>query len=90
MMSAMYLMASQSRGFQRNQILACVILKLMHVIHHMEAAELRYSLPISEESLLEHAERSIKLWGRKNEAVWLSTRVFLWFSQGEKQFNHQA
>ena len=60
-----FLMASQSRGFQRNQILACVILKLMHVIHHMEAAELRYSLPISEESLLEHAERSIKLGAEK-------------------------
>ena len=55
-----FLAASQSKGFQRNQILACVILKLMHVIHHMEAAELRYSLPISEEALLEHAERSIK------------------------------
>ena len=55
-----FLIASQSDGFQRNQILSCVILKLMHVIHHMEAAELRYSLPISEESLLEHAERSIK------------------------------
>lgn len=55
-----FIMASQANGFQRNQILSCVILKLMHVIHHMEAAALRYSLPISEEALLELAARSIE------------------------------
>lgn len=55
-----FLIASHSRGFQRNQILACVILKLMHVIHHMQAAELRYSLAISEAELLDLAARSIE------------------------------
>lgn len=55
-----FVLASRSKGFERNQILACVILKLMHVIHHMEAAALRYSLPISEEALLELAARNIE------------------------------
>jgi uncharacterized protein (TIGR04552 family) len=54
-----FVMASQVGGFRRRQILACVILKLMHVIHHMEAAELRFQTPLSEARVLDLAERRI-------------------------------
>ena len=54
-----FLQASHIGGFRRRQILACVLLKLMHVINHMEAAELRYQTPLSEADLMELAERRI-------------------------------
>ncbi|NCG18070.1 MAG: TIGR04552 family protein [Rhodobacterales bacterium] len=54
-----FLSASQFGGFRRTQILSCVILKLMHVIHHMEAADLKYKTPVSEEQFLELAHKSI-------------------------------
>ena len=56
----LFLYASQSGGFQRRQILSCVILKLMHVIYHMDAAELRYQIPLSEAVLLDLAARRIE------------------------------
>jgi len=55
----LFLLASQTGGFRRRQIQACVILKLMHVINHMEAAELRFQMPLSEADLLDMAERRI-------------------------------
>jgi uncharacterized protein (TIGR04552 family) len=54
-----FLWASQSGGFRRRQILSCVILKLMHVIHHMEAADLRFKIAMSEEQILDLAEARI-------------------------------
>ena len=54
-----FLYASQTGGFRRHQILACVILKLMHVINHMEAAELRFFTPLSEAELMTMAEARI-------------------------------
>ncbi len=54
-----FLAASQTGGFRRQQILACVILKLIHVINHMEAAELRFYTPRSEAELGTLAEARI-------------------------------
>jgi len=54
-----FLWASQYGGFRRTQILSCVILKLVHVIHHMEAADLRFKTPTSEEQLLASAHARI-------------------------------
>jgi uncharacterized protein (TIGR04552 family) len=54
-----FLWASQADGFRRRQILSCVILKLMHVIHHMEAADLKFKAPISEARLIDLAEGDI-------------------------------
>jgi len=56
----LFVLASQKGGFDRHQILSCVILKLMHVIYHMEAAELRYQVPLSEAVLLDMAARRIE------------------------------
>lgn len=54
-----FMWASQRGGFRRRQILSCVILKLMHVIHHMEAADLRFKTPISQEDLYDLAEGAL-------------------------------
>ena len=51
--------ASKTGGFRRRQIQACVILKLMHVINHLENAELKHQTPLSEADLLDLAERRI-------------------------------
>ncbi|MDP6935169.1 MAG: TIGR04552 family protein, partial [Myxococcota bacterium] len=54
------MVASQLGGFRRRQIQACVILKMMHVINHMEAAELRFQTAMSEADLFDLADRRIK------------------------------
>ncbi len=54
-----FMTASQTGGFRRRQIQACVILKLMHVINHLETAELKHQTPLSEAELLDLAERRI-------------------------------
>ena len=54
-----FIVASQTGGFRRRQIQACVILKLMHVINHLETAELKHQTPLSEAELLDLAERRI-------------------------------
>ena len=45
--------------FRRRQSQACMILKLMHTINHMEAADLKHRAPISEAELFDRAERRI-------------------------------
>ena len=54
-----FLAASNTSGFRRKQILACAILKLMHVINHMEAADLKFQTSVSEAHLIELAERRV-------------------------------
>lgn len=54
-----FLWASDTSGFRRRQVLCCVILKLMHVIHHMEAADLKFKVPHAEEELFALAEADI-------------------------------
>jgi uncharacterized protein (TIGR04552 family) len=54
-----FIEASKTGGFRRRQIQACVILKLMHVINHLETAELKHQTPLSEAELLDLAERRI-------------------------------
>jgi uncharacterized protein (TIGR04552 family) len=54
-----FLWASEYGGFRRKQILSCVILKLMHVIQHLAAADLRHRAAISEAKLLDLAHRRV-------------------------------
>lgn len=55
-----FIAASTVSGrFRRHQSMACMILKLMHTINHMEAADLKHRLPISEVELIDRVERSI-------------------------------
>ena len=60
-----FLWASDTSGFRRRQVLCCVILKLMHVIHHMEAADLKFKIPVAEEELFELAEADILARARR-------------------------
>lgn len=55
-----FLIASSYTGrFRRRQALACMILKIMHTINHMDAADLRHRAPVSEAELFDRAERFI-------------------------------
>jgi uncharacterized protein (TIGR04552 family) len=54
-----FVWASHWGGFRRTQILSCVILKLMHVIQHLEAADLRYKAAISEEQCFDLAHQRV-------------------------------
>ena len=68
---SLFMWASQSGGFRRTQILSCVILKLMHVIHHMEAADLKFRTPISEVQYVELAYGEILRSARDMQAAGL-------------------
>lgn len=48
-----FMLASNVEGFRRTQVVACMILKLMHVMHHLEAADLKHRTAISEQKLLD-------------------------------------
>lgn len=61
----LFLWASHRGGFRRRQILSCVILKLMHVIQHMEAADLKFRTAISEAQLFDLAEERLLLAARE-------------------------
>ena len=61
---SIFLMASQTGGFRRRQILCCAVLKLMHVLQHLDAAELRHQIPLAEADLLEIAAQKIDRVGR--------------------------
>lgn len=54
-----FLWASAHSGSRRRQKLSCIILKLMHVIHHMEAADLKFRTPVSEHQLMELAKERV-------------------------------
>lgn len=50
------LMAS---GKGHRQVCACAILKVMHIIHHLEARELMFMLPISDQELFHLVEQKV-------------------------------
>ena len=52
-------------GKGHRQLCACTILKAMHIIHHVEARELRFSLPMSDQELFRLVEERVyRLVGR--------------------------
>lgn len=71
-----FLVASQTGGFRRRQILACAALKLMHVIHHMEAADLKFKAPISEARIFDLAEARVLRVARRMREAGLPVRSF--------------
>lgn len=71
-----FLHASQTGRFRRTQILSCVVLKLMHVIHHMEAADLRFRTPVSEEEFVELAQRRVLEGARRLQESGLPVTSF--------------
>jgi uncharacterized protein (TIGR04552 family) len=71
-----FLQASRYGGFRRKQMLACAILKLMHVINHMEAADLKFQTSVSEAHLIELAERRIMVHADRMRAEGLPVVSF--------------
>lgn len=49
----LFLFASEKRGRRRDRFFACLLLKVMHIIHHIEARELRYRLPLSQAGIFD-------------------------------------
>lgn len=57
-MSTLDLLRSAS-GKGHKQVCACVILKVMHIIHHLSGRELLYTLPLSDAQVFQHVEEKI-------------------------------
>jgi uncharacterized protein (TIGR04552 family) len=55
--AAELLMLASGRGHR--QLCACTILKVMHIIHHLEARELLFMLPISDQELFHLIEQKV-------------------------------
>ena len=55
----LFLWASGARDPVRYRRIACVVLKVMHVIHHLEARELLFRTALREADLAERADRRI-------------------------------
>ena len=53
------LMASARSGTKRQQRNACMLLKVMHILHHLDARELRTRLALSDSELFESVEQSV-------------------------------
>ena len=51
-----FLAASSSSEYQN---LACIVLKVAHIINHIDARELRYRLPVSDDALFRRAEDAV-------------------------------
>ena len=47
----LFLYASERRGRRRDRFSACLLLKVMHIVHHIEARELRFHMPLSQSKL---------------------------------------
>jgi len=55
----LFLLASGAMEPKRNRRIACVVLKVMHIIHHLEARELLFRTPLREADLAERVHRRI-------------------------------
>lgn len=51
------LMLASTRGHR--QLCACTILKVMHILYHLEARELLFALPISDQEVFQLVERKV-------------------------------
>ncbi len=55
----LFLLAGEDSTFRRSPMLACVLLKLMHVINHLEARSLMHETAVSESEIELRAERHL-------------------------------
>jgi uncharacterized protein (TIGR04552 family) len=67
----LFLFASGAREPVRYRRIACVVLKVMHVIHHLEARELLFRTAIREADLAERAHRRIMAEAQRMKAAGL-------------------
>lgn len=71
-----FLLASNRRGFNRDQITFCAVLKLMHVINHLEMQELRNQCPIRELDLIGLANDMVLHRARRCRALGYPVEAF--------------
>jgi uncharacterized protein (TIGR04552 family) len=65
----LFLLASGAAEPKRYRRIACVVLKVMHVIHHLEARELLFRTPIREADLAERVHRRIMAEAERMRAL---------------------
>jgi uncharacterized protein (TIGR04552 family) len=63
----LFLIASDAAEPRRYRRIACVVLKVMHVVHHLEARELLFRTAVREADLAERADRRIMAATRRLE-----------------------
>ncbi len=61
----LFLYASEKRGRRRDRFFACLLLKTMHIVHHIEARELRFRLPLSQSRLAELLADKVDAFARE-------------------------
>ena len=72
----LFLLASGTLEPRKYRRIACVVLKVMHVIHHLEARELLFRTPIREADLAERVHRRIMAEAERMRAVGLPVVEF--------------
>ncbi len=61
----LFLLASGAAEPSRYRRIACVVLKVMHVVHHVEARELLFRTPMREADLADRVERRVMAVARR-------------------------
>jgi uncharacterized protein (TIGR04552 family) len=72
----LFLLASGAREPGKYRRIACVVLKVMHVIHHLEARELLFRTPIREVDLADRVHRRVMLEAERMRAAGLPVVEF--------------
>jgi uncharacterized protein (TIGR04552 family) len=72
----LFLLASGAMEPRKYRRIACVVLKVMHVIHHLEARELLFRTPIREADLAERVHRRIMAEAERMRALGLPVVEF--------------
>jgi uncharacterized protein (TIGR04552 family) len=73
----LFLLASGAIEPARDRRIACVALKCMHVVHHLEARELLFRTPIREADLAERVDRRVMAEARRMQQLGLPVIEFV-------------
>jgi uncharacterized protein (TIGR04552 family) len=73
----LFLLASGVAEPARHRRIACVVLKVMHVIHHLEARELLFRTPIREADLAERVHRRVMAEAARMKALGMPVVEFV-------------
>ena len=78
--------AAALKGRRRHRLFACLLLKIMHVLHHIEARELRYELPLSQSDLAQLAMAKVGAFAERLRAEGFP---LIEYSGGQKSIESQ-
>jgi uncharacterized protein (TIGR04552 family) len=73
----LFLLASGVLEPRKYRRIACVVLKCMHVVHHLEARELLFRTPIREADLAERVDRRVMAEARRMQELGLPVVEFV-------------